>query len=345
MVKDIIMSEEQRKKPKLSVLFSIDNFIKPFKQTFTDNFELSWNKIPYTPPPASLWGYVFFPYKLLLKKIKTLKSLTKCDIVFVEFADETLALSSKWKGQKKLVTRLHRYELFKLPKANWNSVDMVVVVNDWMAKNLEEKLPQMRGKIVTIHNFIDFDYWRPPENRTKSNQISIVGNIEPRKGHDKALVAFSKISRENSELTLNIIGRSKDVRYYKELEQIVKDLKIQNKVKFRGFSTDLRRDLQESDIIISFSQHESTHLTLFEGLSCGAWPLSINWAGVEEFLPLENIFSNNSEFLEKVRSFYSLDGNERNKSVKSLSKKTLVKFSDPDPREQLSNLLLDVFYK
>jgi glycosyltransferase involved in cell wall biosynthesis len=339
------MSKEQRKKPKLSVLFSTDNFIKPFKQTFRDNFELSWNKIPYTPPPTSLLDYVFFPYKLLLKKIKTLISLTKCDIVFVEFADETLALSSKWKGQKKLVTRLHRYELFKLPKANWNSVDMVVVVNDWMAKNLEEKLPQMRGKIVTIHNFIDFDYWRPRENRTKSNQISIVGNIEPRKGHDKAIVAFSKILREKSELTLNIIGRSKDVRYSKELEQIVKDLKIQNKVKFRGFSTDLRRDLQETDIILSFSQHESTHLTLFEGLSCGAWPLSINWQGIEEFLPLENIFSNNSEFLEKVRFFYALDGNERTKSVKRLSKKTLVKFSEPNPREQLSNLLLDVFYK
>ena len=268
------MSEEQRKKPKLSVLFSKDNFIKPFKQTFMDNFELSWNKIPYTPPPTSLLAYVFFPYKLLLKKIKTFISLTKCDIVFVEFADETLALSSKWKGRKKLVTRLHRYELFKLPRANWNSVDMVVVVNDWMAKNLEEKLPQMRGKIVTIHNFIDFDYWRPRENRTKSNQISIVGIIEPRKGHDKALVAFSKILREKSELTLNIIGRIKDVRHYKELEKIVKDLKIQNKVKFRGFSTDLRRDLQESDIILSFSQHESTHLTLFEGLQV-VWPQSL----------------------------------------------------------------------
>tara|TARA_B100000586_G_scaffold262225_1_gene230234 strand:- start:1270 stop:2289 length:1020 start_codon:yes stop_codon:yes gene_type:complete len=339
------MSKEQMKKPKLSVLFSIDNFIKPFKQTFMDNFELSWNKIPYTPPPTSFLSYVFFPYKLLLKKIKTIISLTKCDIVFVEFADETLALSSKWKGRKKLVTRLHRYELFNLPKANWNSVDMVVVVNDWMAKNLEEKLPQMQGKIVTIHNFIDFDYWRPRENITKSNQISIVGNIEPRKGHDKALVAFSKILKEKSELTLNIIGRSKDFRYYKELEKIVKDLKIQDKVKFHGFSNDLRRDLQESDIILSFSQHESTHLTLFEGLSCGAWPLSLNWSGVEEFLPLENIFSDDSKFIEKVESFYSLNDNERTEKVKILSKKVLPKFSKPDPREQLSSILLDVFYK
>ena len=339
------MSEEQRKKPKLSVLFSVDNFIKPFKQTFMNDFELHRNKIPYTPPPTSFLSYISFPYRLLLKKIKTLLSLTKCDIVFVEFADETLALSSKWKGQKKLVTRLHRYELFNLPKANWNSVDMVVVVNDWMAKSLEEKLPQMRGKIATIHNFIDFDYWRPRENRNTSNQISIVGNIAPRKGHDKAIVAFSKILRVKSDLTLNIIGKSKDIGYYKELEKIVKDLKIQDNVKFRGFSTDLRRDLQESDIILSFSQHESTHLTLFEGLACGAWPLSINWSGIEEFLPLENIFSTDSDFLEKVQYFYSLDDNERIEKVKSLSKKTLPKFSEPDPREQLSKLLLDVFHK
>ena len=80
--------------------------------------------------------------------------------------------------------------------------------------------------------------------------------------------------------------------------------------------------LQESDIILTFSKHESTHLTLFEGLACGAWPLSINWSGIEEFLPSENIFSNDSEFLAKVQSFYSLGDNERARSVKNLSKKT-----------------------
>ena len=86
-------------------------------------------------------------------------------------------------------------------------------------------------------------------------------------------------------------------------------------------------------------------MTLFEGLACGAWPLSINWSGVDEFLPSENIFSSDSNFLEKVQHFYSIDDNERIEKVKNLSNKTLIKFSDPDPREQLSKLLLDVFHK
>ena len=161
----------------------------------------------------------------------------------------------------------------------------------------------------------------------------------------KCSVSLKRSSRDLKsiwELNLKI---NKDFRYYKELEKIVKDLKIQDKVKFHGFSNDLRRDLQESDIILSFSQHESTHLTLFEGLSCGAWPLSLNWSGVEEFLPLENIFSDDSNFIEKVESFYSLNDNERTEKVKNLSKKVLPKFSKPDPREQLSKILLDVFYE
>tara|TARA_Y100000588_G_C14200458_1_gene902234 strand:- start:272 stop:1282 length:1011 start_codon:yes stop_codon:yes gene_type:complete len=335
----------KQQKSRLAILVSTETFIKPFKKQFSEDFKLSWWKIPYTPPPKRLMDYLVFPYKLMIKKIKTLMSLIRSEIVFVEFANETLALASKWKGKKTLVTRLHRYELFQLPKAKWDAVDAIIVVNQRMKERLEEKLPEMEGKIHCVPNYLDIDYWTPKENRTKTNQIAIVGSIEPRKGHDKAIVAFSKIVKKYPDLRLNIIGINNDKEFSNTLVRLAEDLKLRNKIRFLGFSNDIKKDFQDTDIILSFSEHESTHLTLFEGLSCGAWPLSTTWDGVKEFLPNENLFSDDNEFIKKVKKFYSLTDEERIEKIDKLAKERLVKFTKPDPRKEISELILKTHKK
>ena len=327
-------------KPKLAVLVSTETFIKPFKAQLNRDFRLSWSSIPYTPPPRTVYGYVTFPYRLAVKKIKTLVSLIRAEVIFVEFANETLVLASKWKGKRTLITRLHRYELFQLPKARWEAVDAIIVVNQRIKELLGEKLPQMKKKIHCIPNYLDLEYWSPKKNRTRTNQIAIVGSVEPRKGHDKALVAFSKIVANNPDLRLNIIGMNNDNKFYNTLRRLAEDLDLQDKVRFLGFSEDIRKDFQDSDIILSFSEHESTHMTLFEGLSCGAWPLSITWDGVKEFLPDENLFNNDEEFVTSVKKFYSMNDKKRIDMIKKLAEDRLPKFTDPDPREGISKLLL-----
>jgi len=327
-------------KPKLSVLFSTDTFINPFREHFTENFEVSWRPIPYTPPPKNLFEFLIFPYRLISKKFKTFTSSIKTDILFVEFANETLALVSKIRKKKMIVTRLHRYELFNLPNANWSAIDLVIVVNNWMGKNLEEKLPSLKGKIICIPNFVDINFWSKSKNRKINNQLSIVGNIEERKGHDKAIISFSKLLNEKGDLRLNIIGKSKNQSFSDKLATLVSDLGLSDHVNFEGYSDDLRKDFHKTDIILSFSEHESTHLTLFEGLSCGAWPMSRNWEGVDEFLPSDNIFSDESDFVKKTLSFYSNDISKNLNDVEALSSLVLPKFSDPDPRETLSNTIL-----
>ena len=117
------------------------------------------------------------------------------------------------------------------------------------------------------------------------------------------------------------------------MQTLVRELNLENKVNFLGFSQDLKLDFQKSDIILSFSEHESTHLTLFEGLSCGAWPLSRNWDGVDEFLPSDNIFTNDSDFVKKVISFYDSPESDTASKLDELSEKVIPKFSNPDPRQ------------
>ncbi len=333
-------------KPKLSVLFSNPNFISPFKEHFKANFDLSWNRLPFTPPPnrwTPLLSIASFPFRLVYKKMRTLSNSRNSDIIFVEFADETLAFASKWRKSKMIVTRLHRYELFNLPKADWSAVDLVIVVNEWMGENLELAVPSLKGKIVCIHNFVDLNFWTPPSIKERTNVLSIVGTIYKRKGHDKAIVAFSKVLEKKNDLILNIIGNSPDETFYDDLKSLVKDLGIEDNVNFMGYASDLKLEFQKSDIILSFSEHESTHLTLFEGLSCGALPLSRNWEGVEEFLPSSNIFTDDSDFVDKVLSFYSKEQSESIKIVDELADVTLPLFSSPDPREMMSKTILEKY--
>jgi len=333
----------EKNKPTLSVMFSTDTFITPFRKHLSDNFKVSWSPIPYTPPPKSVFEFLTFPFRLLSKKLKTFNYSRDSEILFVEFADETLALVSRIRKNKMIVTRLHRYELFKLPKADWSVIDIVIVVNNWMKKELELKVPSLKGKIMCIHNFVDVNFWNKPTRRKINNKLLIVGNIEKRKGHDKAIVAFSKLLKKRDNLQLSIIGKSKDQSFSDSLNVLVSDLGLNDNVLFNGYVDDLRKEFHETDVILSFSEHESTHLTLFEGLSCGAFPLSRNWEGVEEFLPKNNIFSTDSEFITKIDKFYSKGLSSNLIEIESLASSVLPKFSDPDPRKLLSDLIFEKY--
>ena len=333
----------EKNKPTLTVMFSTDTFITPFRKQLSDNFKVSWCPIPYTPPPKSVFEFLTFPFRLLSKKLKTFNYSRDSEILFVEFADETLALVSRIRKNKMIVTRLHRYELFKLPKADWSVIDIVIVVNNWMKKELELKVPNLKGKIMCIHNFVDVNFWNKPTRRKINNKLSIIGNIEKRKGHDKAIVAFSKLLKKRDNLQLSIIGKSKDQSFSDSLNVLVSDLGLNDNVFFNGYVDDLRKEYHETDVILSFSEHESTHLTLFEGLSCGAFPLSRNWEGVEEFLPKNNIFSTDSEFVTKIDKFYSNGLSSNSSEIESLASSILPKFSDPDPRKLLSNLIFEKY--
>ena len=174
---------------------------------------------------------------------------------------------------------------------------------------------------------------------SKGLEVIIVNNTKP-----IVINAWvSKVLESKEDLVLNIIGKSADKIFYEELQILVSDLNLQDKVNFLGFSQDLKLDFQKSDIILSFSEHESTHLTLFEGLSCGAWPLSRNWDGVDEFLPSDNIFTNDSDFVKKVLSFYNSPESDTTSKLDELSKEVLPKFSNPDPRQIMVDCVSNLY--
>lgn len=329
-------------RPRLLAIASQDLFLRPFRPKLEEHFEVQWLILPELEMPHSLGSFIALPITILIRRLKVLFGILKAKAVLVEWANDNLTLAAKLVGRRALVCRLHRYEIFQLPRStDWNRVSTMVVVNQRLGHQLLEQVPALEGKIKVIHNYLNLAAWRAPESKPLSYKLGIVGAVSPRKGIIPTLRAFREAMKVDSRLQLQIIGKQKDREYVTTTRDLMERLDLTDNVTLSGYVKDLEAAYQEMDIILSFSDHESTHYTLFEGLACGAYPLSFAWDGVEEFLPTDNLFYTEAECVKKIWDFYKLSPGKRQQKISKLQETWLVKFSEPDPRNELVKVLLE----
>lgn len=334
------------KRPRLMVITSQDIFLRPFRPKLEEHFDVKWLILPELSMPTSLGSFIALPFTILTRRLKVLFGILAAKAVFVEWANDNLALASRLVGRRPLVCRLHRYEIFRLPgSTRWERVMAMVVVNQRLGQQLQELVPSLTGRIRVIHNYLDLSKWKSPADRggQPSFTIGIVGALTPRKGIIPALRMFKEALRIEPRLNLRIIGRQKDQAYLQTTRDLVERLGLTGRVTLEGYIEDLEAAYQKIDLILSFSDHESTHYTLFEGLACGAYPLSFAWDGVDEFLPVDNLFYTEAECVKRIGDFYKLSSSKRKQNIKELQGRLLTSFTEPDPRDEIVKLLLESF--
>ena len=87
-----------------------------------------------------------------------------------------------------------------------------------------------------------------------------------------------------------------------KLKEMIKELRIQDKVKFHGLITDTESFLKSQDFFISTSYGEGLPYTVLEAMKFGVIPILSNVSGHKDILPTEYLFNlkNEDEFLKKV---------------------------------------------
>lgn len=75
--------------------------------------------------------------------------------------------------------------------------------------------------------------------KKKKKEIVFLGRLTPMKRTDHAIQAFVLLSKKDPDYTLNIIWNPQDKEYYKELQTLVENLKIQEKVNFLWYSKEI----------------------------------------------------------------------------------------------------------
>ena len=140
--------------------------------------------------------------------------------------------------------------------------DGVICVSDAVRKEMRNYFPE---NTITIPN----GYRKPeckwqgkyfPENK----KFLYVGYLARRKGLDTALKALGEL--KNYEWTLDIVG---DGSQREELESLVKNLEIDDRVKFYGFRDDTDRFMSEASCLLFPSRQEGLPLTVNEALAVG----------------------------------------------------------------------------
>lgn len=125
--------------------------------------------------------------------------------------------------------------------------------------------------------------------------ILVLADINKNKNHIQLIKAMKVINKENNNIKVICAG---DGPLKDKLSRLVKKLKLEDKVNFLGFRTDVNELLQISDCIGLFSQREGLGKCLLEGMVTGKALIATNTRG-----PRELIENNKNGFLVDIGDY------------------------------------------
>jgi len=144
-----------------------------------------------------------------------------------------------------------------LIKNLYKKADIVVANSKGNQKDLKENF-NIKAKV--IYNMLDFDC----KNEKKFEKFTFIsiGRLDEGKNHKLLINSFKKF---NLEAELWLIG---DGPLREELEKLIKELKLEEKVKFLGRQKDVFKFLNKADCFVFSSNYEGFPNVLLEALAC-----------------------------------------------------------------------------
>lgn len=143
-------------------------------------------------------------------------------------------------------------------------------------------------KIRVIYNGVDNTKFRPMrESRSagaKRPTVVFVGRIELLKDVLSLIQAISQVKQSIPDVLCLIYGTSTDLEYASACQQMVRDLKLQDNVKFMGSTKTPEKAYNAGDVVVLSSIREGFPYTVVEAMSCGKVVVSTDVGGVKEAL-------------------------------------------------------------
>lgn len=294
-----------------------------------------------------------------LKKIifkKNLKEKIKDTDVVIDF-DMTLAPYVD-KISKKVITFCHfspknynrgiRRRQIKLGKRlkNYNKI---VVISDEMKKEMIELFPFLKNKVIRIYNSFNIEKIKKLSLQNTSNTcindkyILAIGRLEEtQKDFTTLIKAYSLIEKEIAE-KLFIIGEG---RHKKNLIELVKNLKIEEKVKFLGFQKNPYPWIKKASLFVHSSKFEGLPTVVIEALileklivatDCPTGPKEILDNGRNGILTEIGNVKELSEAMKKML----LNNTDKELYIKNLKNK-IKEFDSKNVIKELEQLILKI---
>lgn len=165
----------------------------------------------------------------------------------------------------------------------YKQYDGVICISDQAEANLRAHLQKGFTNIVTVYNGVDIQKIENSKAdsslKTTLNKfiVSMVARMVDAKDQDTLIKAIAQLPKEDFELWLVGDGPRRSL-----LEQLVKELHVENNVKFWGVRSDVPVILKTSDIIVMSSHYEGLSLSNIEGMAAGKPFVASNVDGIRE---------------------------------------------------------------
>lgn len=161
----------------------------------------------------------------------------------------------------------YTYPKEEIPALEKSAVCQVLMPS--FEEHIKKYLPS--AKTITIGNAISqFDFSADLVANKKQYKIIFVGRLT--KGHKRPhllIQAFTKLAAQYPDWIVELWGHKDGEAYYKELENIIKNNKLQDRVFLKGSTNNVPQKLKDADVFAFPSAVEGFGMALAEGMSVG----------------------------------------------------------------------------
>jgi len=174
-------------------------------------------------------------------------------------------------------------------------------------------------KLMVMGHGIDTEIFKPSENKKENDVFKIltVGRISPIKDIKTLVRAVGELQNSNYELqVVGAAGTLEQEKYFQEVKELVKELKLEEKVRFIGSvpNREVRQYYQTADLFVNLSGTGSVDKVVLEAMACGCLPLTCNEAFREILKDYPNLFFNAGDYknlAKKIEDIITLEKSER----------------------------------
>ncbi len=229
------------------------------------------------------------------------------DLCWFEWCDELLAHATRLDlaKQKRIVCRLHRYEVFTdVPaKVNWERVDRLVLVTDHLRHLLSGAAPGIEDRVAieVIHNGIDLQRYTFGERRP-GFRLAFSGFLHARKNPLLMLQIMARLVKRDARYQLYVAGAFQDPLLELYWNYQVREMGLEAHVHFDGWQEDMALWLRDKDFFLSTSIHESFGYSIAEAMAMGVKPVVHNFLMARDVWPEEMLFNTVGEAVEMITS-------------------------------------------
>ncbi|MCC6779573.1 MAG: glycosyltransferase family 4 protein [Hyphomicrobiales bacterium] len=152
-----------------------------------------------------------------------------------------------------------------LRRLTYPRADAIVVqtpqISDWLESTLA--LDSM-----VIPNPVDLgQFYAADRSPTPRRYRAVaIGRLDRQKGYDMLVAAFARVAAANPEWDLAIYGRGPE---HDELEAMIADRHMQDRIRLAGFTRDIPRIYAEADLFVHSARFEGSPNVIQEALAAG----------------------------------------------------------------------------